>query len=604
MNEIFKCGRCRARNETGLKVIRAKCGRCHALNVLKEQTNPLQSEQANKCKENELNGCIYLSWYNSQAHCLYRSAGAVHGAIPKNCPLGFKSERSARQSNGPGPDQLLYTPVAKPRVFIDPFLGGDVPNFPQVKAAKTDAMGYGESLQTSHPPSVTLARLNDQKPEVLRYPFSTDRCPKCGNVGLTLFNSEIPGRTRKWQCSFCRALFEEEFISEEVQNHNQILAHRDKPIPNTSGGAQETVLEVVKSVKSSDFKHGTDPDEKFDPEQLKRGIAVEMEHTNDPEIAKAIAKAHLSESPDYYIFLEEMENQMPKEKESLANMHNLMEEQPSGRAVTLPEWSPKAAVADYTADDRRRIKLPPNTNITYQPSSYHEPVTGLNTGLIKERCPFCYSTNITNVTEDDGQLLPHSWHCNDCGLDWQDRLTYYNTTKPPLATPLGVPGTYEETKAVKEETVRTWIGWDIIPLIAYVQAFIKSKDYLQILREYFQEELSNQEINLVRNILFDGMSGGKSINFIKYGIGKIIEDNERAEVIARTETIRISNRARADQAEEKGEKKMKFMASPNDGRRCELCAKLDGKILSIREAKNFIPEKTHPQCRCSLAYVI
>jgi Protein of unknown function (DUF5661) len=48
------------------------------------------------------------------------------------------------------------------------------------------------------------------------------------------------------------------------------------------------------------LKHGDEPDEKFDSAELKKGIAIEMEHTTDPAIAKQIAKAHLMEFPHYY----------------------------------------------------------------------------------------------------------------------------------------------------------------------------------------------------------------------------------------------------------------------------------------------------------------
>lgn len=55
------------------------------------------------------------------------------------------------------------------------------------------------------------------------------------------------------------------------------------------------------------LKHAQLPDEDFDPEQLTLGIEVESEHTDRPEIAKAIAKAHLKEIPDYYTWLQGME---------------------------------------------------------------------------------------------------------------------------------------------------------------------------------------------------------------------------------------------------------------------------------------------------------
>ena len=45
----------------------------------------------------------------------------------------------------------------------------------------------------------------------------------------------------------------------------------------------------------------------FPPDQLQKGIKVEMEHTDDPALAKEIAMDHLTEDSSYYDKLEEME---------------------------------------------------------------------------------------------------------------------------------------------------------------------------------------------------------------------------------------------------------------------------------------------------------
>lgn len=55
-------------------------------------------------------------------------------------------------------------------------------------------------------------------------------------------------------------------------------------------------------------KHNNMPDSAFDAEQLNAGTTHEMEHTDDPVKAKSIAKDHLSEDPDYYKKLREMEH--------------------------------------------------------------------------------------------------------------------------------------------------------------------------------------------------------------------------------------------------------------------------------------------------------
>lgn len=47
----------------------------------------------------------------------------------------------------------------------------------------------------------------------------------------------------------------------------------------------------------------------FDPKQLKAGIKVELEHTNDPKIAREIAMDHLTEDPLYYQKLKTIEDE-------------------------------------------------------------------------------------------------------------------------------------------------------------------------------------------------------------------------------------------------------------------------------------------------------
>ena len=47
----------------------------------------------------------------------------------------------------------------------------------------------------------------------------------------------------------------------------------------------------------------------FNPVELEKGVKVEMEHTNDPKLAKEIAMDHLTEDPDYYKKLAKMEKE-------------------------------------------------------------------------------------------------------------------------------------------------------------------------------------------------------------------------------------------------------------------------------------------------------
>jgi len=67
------------------------------------------------------------------------------------------------------------------------------------------------------------------------------------------------------------------------------------------------ISKIGKSTKADSF---------FDAEQLKIGTKIEMEHTDDPEIAKRIAKDHLEEYSNYYVELVKLEKKLEKEKKS------------------------------------------------------------------------------------------------------------------------------------------------------------------------------------------------------------------------------------------------------------------------------------------------
>ena len=90
---------------------------------------------------------------------------------------------------------------------------------------------------------------------------------------------------------------------------------RDGTGPNNDS---DTCPINVEREEVAGFKHAEDPDENFNSEQLEMGIEMEQEHTDDLEIAKSIAKAHLSEIPDYYTRLKKMEDEAKSEKEDLS----------------------------------------------------------------------------------------------------------------------------------------------------------------------------------------------------------------------------------------------------------------------------------------------
>ena len=73
--------------------------------------------------------------------------------------------------------------------------------------------------------------------------------------------------------------------------------------------------------------------ELFDQGELEKGIAIEREHSSDPNIAKEIAMDHLSEDPKYYIKLARMES------EGMIKLKPLLKEQAS-MLIKLPDFNP------------------------------------------------------------------------------------------------------------------------------------------------------------------------------------------------------------------------------------------------------------------------
>jgi hypothetical protein len=70
---------------------------------------------------------------------------------------------------------------------------------------------------------------------------------------------------------------------------------------------QKIKILIKESEKLKGGKGDDRPDSDFDKKDLEDGIKHEMEHTKDRQVAKEIAKDHLSEDPNYYKKLKKIE---------------------------------------------------------------------------------------------------------------------------------------------------------------------------------------------------------------------------------------------------------------------------------------------------------
>ncbi len=135
--------------------------------------------------------------------------------------------------------------------------------------------------------------------------------------------------------------------------------------------------------------------------------------------------------------------------------------------------------------------------------------------------------------------------------------------------------------------------------------------------------LANYQVQLLGDVTTELASGihrtitagvltGKSIPEVAREIGRTVEDKEgfrtagktvfksaqqRATLIARTETLRAHNEGRLVFYREVGVTKVEWLTA-HDERTCSVCGPLDGKVFGIEEV---VGPPRHPGCRC---YVI
>ena len=103
-------------------------------------------------------------------------------------------------------------------------------------------------------------------------------------------------------------------------------------------------------------------------------------------------------------------------------------------------------------------------------------------------------------------------------------------------------------------------------------------------------------------ILADGLAHGKSPREIATQMDNEIArlTKTRALTIARTEIIHAYAEGQLDSFEAMGHDKIGLMAewdTADDGKVCKQCGKLEGVILTVKQARGLLPR--HPNCRCA-----
>lgn len=214
--------------------------------------------------------------------------------------------------------------------------------------------------------------------------------------------------------------------------------------------------------------------------------------------------------------------------------------------------------------------------------------------------------------------------------DNPERQAEQNIKQPEV--PGAKPSANQSLKEDKPMTILEWVnvvefpGFNYNEYLAKVISATKRDKFEQLLAKTARDvELGlfpQSEIDKLREILKNGFINNKTINEIEKDIAQNISikdrfriDNEGNKVlaieasnrpinIARTETVRLSNKGLVEEFKSNQITKVQFLAALSD-RTCPICSSLNGRIFEINQLNEGANQPPiHSMCRCSLVPVI
>jgi len=129
--------------------------------------------------------------------------------------------------------------------------------------------------------------------------------------------------------------------------------------------------------------------------------------------------------------------------------------------------------------------------------------------------------------------------------------------------------------------------------------------------------LTKNEIEKLKLILKDGFKDNKTIKQIESEVGQNVEFKDRIKngkivvvasarpnMVVRTETVRIANKALVNLYDDNNIKKYRWLAALSE-RTCPLCEALNGQVFTLNESQQGVNlPPLHANCRCSIVSVV
>lgn len=146
--------------------------------------------------------------------------------------------------------------------------------------------------------------------------------------------------------------------------------------------------------------------------------------------------------------------------------------------------------------------------------------------------------------------------------------------------------------------LKRWVGWDFEGTIKWILMFLEKYTMSQI------TDVTNEQKVSIKDALIHSITEGWTLNKLENTIAIVVNDEDRARMIARTEVIRCANEGALLHYEEGNIEKVRWIATPSapGGRTCDRCLALNGKEFLLKDAKGKIP--LHVYCRCTFSPIV
>jgi len=154
-------------------------------------------------------------------------------------------------------------------------------------------------------------------------------------------------------------------------------------------------------------------------------------------------------------------------------------------------------------------------------------------------------------------------------------------------------GSEKITDKNTEIEMKKWVGWDFEGTVKWILMFLEKYALSQITDITHEQKIS------IKDALIKSITEGWTLNKLENTILTVVNDEDRARMIARTEVIRAANEGALLHYKDQEIEKVKWIATPSapGGRTCDRCLALNGKEFLLKDAKGKIP--LHVFCRCT-----